>query len=130
MVSDIQGSTAKGGMADTIWGLYRERGRTGAKLGITGRDVDERVLELKMDWARGCWQSLGAAHLRLTPVEQEIVDLIAERDKITVNDIAQAVGKAVSNISTLLSNLEDRGFLRRVRTGKQVWYTLSDAEVP
>jgi len=55
-IADILGSTGKGAMADTAIGLYRERGKIGAKLVITGREVIERTLDLRMDWFTGCWQ--------------------------------------------------------------------------
>jgi len=55
-IADILGSTGKGAMADTAIGLYRERGKAGAKLVITGREVEERTLDLRMDWFTGCWQ--------------------------------------------------------------------------
>jgi hypothetical protein len=31
-IGDILGSTAKGAMADTVIGLYKERGKSGARL--------------------------------------------------------------------------------------------------
>ena len=55
-ISDILGSTAKGAMADTVWGLYRERGKNSARFVITGREVSERTLHLLMDWETGTWR--------------------------------------------------------------------------
>jgi hypothetical protein len=59
VIADILGSTAKGAMADTVWSLYRERGKNGAKLSITGRDVEEQTLQLEFDKHCFAWRCLG-----------------------------------------------------------------------
>ena len=126
VVSDLQGSTAKGGMADTIWGLYRERGKAGAKLGITGRDVDERVLSLLMDWTTGCWQNLGEAHLVLSAPEHEIMTALHDLHHASVTQVMQATGQSMSHVSERLALLADRGYLTRKRDGRHVIYALPD----
>ena len=76
-VADILGSTAKGAMADCVLGLYRERGKAGAKLAVTGRDVEERTLALTWDHITGCWQLEGDAdELELTERRQEILNAL------------------------------------------------------
>jgi len=52
-IADILGSTGKGAVADSARELYRERGKAGAKLSITGRDIEERTLALTMDHSTG-----------------------------------------------------------------------------
>lgn len=78
-VSDLLGSTAKAAIADSVWGVYRERGKAGAKLAVTGRDIEERTLALTWDRLTGCWQCEGDAdELALTERRQEIVEALAE----------------------------------------------------
>lgn len=55
-VGDILGSTGKGAVADTIMGLYRERGQRGATLSVVGRDVEDETLQLEWDQRFCCWQ--------------------------------------------------------------------------
>ncbi|MEI6500567.1 MAG: AAA family ATPase [Armatimonadota bacterium] len=55
-IGDLLGSTGKGAVADTIWGLYRERGAHDAKLAVLGRDVEEEDLRLRWDPRFCCWQ--------------------------------------------------------------------------
>jgi hypothetical protein len=60
-IADILGSTAKGAMADSIWGLYREPGKGTARLHVVGRDMETRELALRFDGQTGCWQCEGEA---------------------------------------------------------------------
>jgi hypothetical protein len=55
-VSDILGSTAKGAVADTIIGLYRERGKPDARLVVTGRDLEDEELAVRFDPTTAAWQ--------------------------------------------------------------------------
>jgi hypothetical protein len=43
-------------MADTILGLYHERGKTSARLTVTGREVAYKSLDIFIDWMTGIWQ--------------------------------------------------------------------------
>jgi hypothetical protein len=127
-ITDILGSTAKGAMADTIWGLYRERGKVGAKLLITGRDVEEQTLALSWDREIRCWQSEGDAdELELTECRQEILDALEDLGKVGVLDIADAVGRGKGAVCKDLADLVNGGLV--VKTGKgrnKVKYSLSE----
>jgi len=90
-ILDILGSTAKGAMADTILGLYRERGKTGAILKVTGRDVDEQVLDLKMDWQTGVWQ-LDQSSQTLPPQQQTILSTLEQHEPASAEDLAKIIG--------------------------------------
>jgi hypothetical protein len=127
-ITDILGSTAKGAMADTAWGLYKERGKVGAKLAITGRDVEEQILALSWDQELGCWQCEGDAHeLELTERKQEILDALEELGWAGVVDIADAVGRGKGAVCKDLADLVNDGLV--VKTGKgrnKVKYSLSE----
>lgn len=55
-IADLLGSTGKGAVADTIWGLYREQGQHDARVSIRGRDVEADELRLRWDPMLCCWQ--------------------------------------------------------------------------
>jgi RecA-family ATPase len=124
-VSDIRGSTAKGAMADTIWGLYDNKGRKDARLVVIGRDIQERSLTLSMDWLTGCWQLKGDAdEPELTERQQEILDALEALGRAGLQDIADAVGQPKSNTHNRLQNLAKAGLVLRQKEGKRVFYTL------
>jgi DNA-binding transcriptional ArsR family regulator/Mrp family chromosome partitioning ATPase len=128
-IADILGSTAKGAMADCIWGLYRESGKVGAKLAVTGRDIKERTLALRMDWELGCWQCEGDAdELALTEARQEVLDALkALGGEATTQELAEHTGKDKGNVSHTLADLVNgRMVIRGERRGREVPYHLID----
>jgi hypothetical protein len=107
-VGDILGSTAKGAMPDCIWGLYREQGKAGAKLAITGRDVEELTLVLKFDGLTGCWQAEGeAGALEITENRQEILGVVEDFGKATLNEIVEATGRNKGSVYKDLQELKN-----------------------
>jgi hypothetical protein len=113
-IGDIMGSTAKGAMADCIWGLYRERGKSIAKLSIIGRDVEERTLDLCMDWSIGCWQLEGDSHqIEITERRQEILDALQALGPSQLKQLADAIDQDRSNTHRRLQNLVNTGKVRR-----------------
>jgi hypothetical protein len=125
VITDILGSTAKGAMCDTSWGLYRERGKAGAKLAITGREVEEKTLALTMDWLTGVWQSEGDyAALELTQRRQEILSALKELGRAQLGDIVKAIGQPESNTHNRLQDMANAGFVKRTTEGKKVYYEL------
>lgn len=124
-VGDILGSTAKGALADCIWGLYKERGKAGAKLAITGRDVKERMLALTWDFLTGCWQVEGDAdELALTERRQEIIEAIEALGPVGVVKIAKAIDQEKGNTYRRLQDLVGAGLVTRQKVGRGVQYAL------
>jgi len=124
-VGDILGSTAKGAMADCVWGLYRERGKAGAKLAITGRDVYEQSLALTWDWQTGAWQCEGDAdEITITERRQEILDALADLGPSPLKLIAEAVGQARGNTHNRLQDLVNAGLVIRLQAANKVLYKL------
>ena len=118
VVADLAGSTMKGATADTTIGLYRQRGRGSARLSVTGRDVAERTLALKMDWETGCWQYLGEAEeVELGERKQEILEALKEMKRSTVAEISRAVRQDPSNTRKRVQQLLEAGLIRRERGG-------------
>ena len=105
-IGDILGSTAKGAMSDTAWGLYRERGKAGARLVITGREVVEKNLALQMDWLTGVWQLEGDADaLEITARRQEILDALKTLGPAKLRDVAEALDTNKGNTYQRLQDL-------------------------
>jgi hypothetical protein len=123
-IGDILGSTAKGAMADTILGLYRERGKPGAKLSITGRDVEENTKELFMDWETGCWQ-LDVKNNGVTPQQDELYKTLLRIGPVGVTKLAQVVGRNKGSVQKQLVDLEGIGKVKQI--GKE-WSAISDDE--
>jgi hypothetical protein len=114
VIADILGSVAKGAMVDTALGLYRERGKAGAKLAIIGRELGERTLALTMDWLTGCWQCVGDADaLELTERRQEILDCLQALGKATAKKIADAVNQDKGNTYRRLQDMVSAGLVKR-----------------
>ena len=131
-VTDILGSTAKGAMADTALGLYRERGKAGAKLAIIGRDVEEHTLRLKMDRQTGSWQveeDADELELELTERRQEMLDILADIGAAGVVEIAKMLGQPKSHTYTRLQDLVNAGLVQKTGRGRgKVLYRLSQRE--
>jgi DNA-binding transcriptional ArsR family regulator len=124
-VGDILGSTAKGAMADNIWGLYRNKNKKGARLTVIGRDIAERTLVLAMDWPTGSWRVEGDADaLELTQRRQEILDALEMLGPASLADIAGAIGQPRSNTHRRLQHLANAGLVLRHKEGRRVFYAL------
>jgi RecA-family ATPase len=111
-IADILGSTAKGAMADTALGLYRESGKAGAKLVVTGREVEERTFNLKFDGITGCWQIDNTVE-ELTDQQAELLDVLENLGPAGVQHIADAVKRNKGTVFQQLSDLEAKGKVTR-----------------
>jgi len=126
VIANISGSTAKGAVADSIWGIYREGGKTGAKLIVTGRDVIDQSIPVQMDWSTGCWQrDQDAEGLKLTGRRQEILDALEVLgQQVGVTEIALEVGQDKGNTYKRLQDLVSAGLVTRSEKGGDVYYSL------
>ena len=124
VVDDVMGSTAKAATADTILGLYRERGKRSAVLRVTGRDIEGVSLAVTMDWGGTyCWQSEGDADkIAKTLRFQEILDVLDNGVQLTNAAIADAVGQNSANTFKRVQILVARGEIRREIVGQKVLY--------
>jgi hypothetical protein len=111
-ISDILGSTAKGAMTDTAWGLYRESGKANAKLAIIGRDVEAQTLALAFDGLTGCWQCEGDAdELEITENRQAILDVVQGMGMATLGDVVGAVERNKGSVYRDLQDLANAGLI-------------------
>lgn len=129
-ITDILGSTAKGAMADCIWGIYRGRGTVGTMLKIIGREVAESVLKLTFDARTGCWQYDGNPYeLKLTERRQEIIDALQAMGQSSLGDIVDFVGQPKGNTHKRLQDLVSAGLVLRIEKGRRVYYTLLESDL-
>ena len=112
VVDDILGSTAKGAMADTIIGLYRERGKPGAKLRITGRDVEDQELSLNFDSNTGTWELAGTKPL--TPFQSKLLATLRGNGPSTPTELEKILGVPRSTIYHQLAAFEQQGLVKKV----------------
>lgn len=118
-IADILGSTGKGAMADTAIGLYRERNKAGAKLVVTGREVEEQSIDVSIDWSTGTWQ-LDSAQSKISDIQSRIVDALSNIGPAGSAEIAEAIGEGKDKRGTIyknLTDLESKG--RVVKLGKE-----------
>jgi hypothetical protein len=125
VIDDPMGHTAKTATADTVWGLYRERGKFGAELQITGREIAEQTLSLTFDATTGCWQCEGDTYgLKITERRQEILDALETLGRGKLAEIVDYVGQPKSNTHNRLQDLTCAGLIVRTEDDSGVWYAL------
>jgi len=126
-VDDILGSTGKAAVADCLMGLYRQRGKKGATLAITGRDLEDKKLALEWDSTTQCWQLLGdAEQVESDSVQGAIIRMMEELGgETTISEVADCLGRDRGNIAREMSELVARGIVKRgQKAGKKVPYLL------
>ena len=119
-VDDILGSTAKAGVPDVIWGIYREQGKPMATLEVVGRELDQQSLPVAFNLQTFCWELTTLLPQR----KGEILELLADIGPANVNQIASALGKPVSHTSTRLRELRSENKVICIKDGKQTIYSL------
>ena len=123
-VDDLLGSTAKAAVADAALGLYKQQGKAGATLKITGRDLEERELALQWDLAACCWQLLGeAGEVRKESVKGEILaairELVQAGEIASATSIARHIKRDRANVVHELNDLCNAGkVIKLTRQGK------------
>lgn len=121
LVDDLMGSTGKAATADTILGLYRKRGERGAKLAVTGRDIDETELAIVLDSARLLWGLTGEA---MPMVQTEILETLARLTAAGTRELARALGRDPGNVYRECAELEAKGMIAKRGSGKDAPWML------
>ncbi|PWH18184.1 MAG: hypothetical protein DDG60_00755 [Anaerolineae bacterium] len=126
-IDHIYGSVGKAGVTDSLWGLYKEQGRAGAKLAITGRDVAETELKLVFDLRGFYWHCEGvASDVELTAKRKAILDALRDLGRANLKEIAEVTGQDKSNCHGRLQDLVNDGKIRRISLAQtsEVYYEL------
>jgi hypothetical protein len=125
-IDDIYGSTAKAGVIDAAWGLYRERNDDTAVLKITGRDLCEHELALRWDAEHFRWEGQGDAQaVARSARQQEVIDALKVLGKAPLCDLADATGQDRRNLFPRLQNMIQHKLVLRTEDRGQVCYSLA-----
>lgn len=112
-ISDIIGSTSKGAVADTILGLYKEPGKTGAKLAISGRDIEEQMLDLRFDLTTTSWQIAKPEEV-LSDGQRELINIIRSYEGgATLLELSEVTGRNKGTIMRSLEVLAEKNIVYR-----------------
>ena len=106
--SKMSGSNGITGTADTLIRLsVKTRGNKQAKLEVTGRDIEDLELNLKLDETNMSWQiDKGQDDKQLTALQSEVLKLVPPApETIRSREIADRLGKEQSQISDILKSL-------------------------
>jgi hypothetical protein len=127
VVDDILGSTGKAAVADTAWGLYKDRRSGCAILRVTGRDIETYELELRFSERGGLWGLRPIEDPRVQASQEEkVAQALRELGGTsTTVEIAERTGMTFGNVSGTLAKLVEDGRVRRLaREGHRVPYQL------
>lgn len=119
-VQDIAGSTAKAAVVDCVAGLYRERGQSKATLSVTGRDVEEREIELYFKPGDLMWYPVEEFRGGIEYKHDEGILQVLEAGPNSLSGIARALGGVSKSVlSKALARMATTGKLH-FRTD-QLW---------
>lgn len=128
----VSGTLGLSGAADGVLVLKRERGQADASLFITGRDVEEQDLALKLerDDTYG-WALLGPAdQFRRSKERAEILRALEAVPGMKPSEIAAAVGKTSGAVRYLLFRMVSDGEVRSRDGGYWPMVTSANANAP
>lgn len=117
----VSGSHGLTGAVDNILMLNRGKGQADGVLYITGRDIEEKELALKVDPFAG-WTLLGdAAEYAQSKERREILDVLeSSNEPVTPKEIAEATGKTSAAVKMMLARLEREDLVKKVGHGKYI----------
>jgi hypothetical protein len=109
-ITEVMGSTAKVGVADTIWGLYRKKGERRGELSITGRDLEDAELVLDFETMPRAWQLVGSAEdVGRTAAQVRYLDCLKELGPADRNQVAEYMDVTPQTAGEALRALADTG---------------------
>ena len=122
-IDDILYSSEKVKSADVVLALYKEQGKSGAKLLGRGRDIEDVDLALKWDPEIWCWQSLGdSGQIKTAEHTDEVLSALASFGKARMIDIARATGINKGTVYKILSALWMNQKVHKEEIGNDVFY--------
>lgn len=116
-VASISGTQGIAGSADGIMVLARSRNETVAELKITGRDVEERALELEFDKANLTWKSHGPVLDRVVgKVQEAVLRCLKARGEsgAFLKDLVALTKQKEDSIRKALNSLIEEKLIRRI----------------
>ena len=112
------------GAADTVMVLQRQRSSSNAKLGITGRDVAERQLDLRMEPSGAGWTLVGeSTEAELTALQQDIVATIEIGEAVAPAQVSErllqrSIDHRPGTVRTIMVRMAERGDLVKSARGQ------------
>jgi predicted transcriptional regulator/Mrp family chromosome partitioning ATPase len=126
-IQTVYGSVGKSAVLDTVWGLYKERGKAGAKLAISGRDVKDETLKLTFDPRGFFWNCEGNAYqFDMTHQRQDILDALKSLGKSQLKAIAETAGQPPHHVHERLQDLCNAGLIIRSNEDGGVFYEVKE----
>lgn len=111
-ISAVSGTHGVTGAADVVMVLKRKRGELEGTLSVTGRDIEERDLAMKM--IDGDWLCLGdATEVRRSESRKNIIDALSKGGSLTPAEIATAAMMPRGTVRRLLSGMLEKGEIRK-----------------
>lgn len=116
----LYGSNAISGAADVIWILQRERGEDYANLIVSGRDVPDQKLCMKLDHSLLSWVVIDQFTADLLRQElRKVYQILNDKGiAMTLAEISLASGFKSGALSKYLIKLIEYGYIERVGYGK------------
>lgn len=116
----VHGSVGLTGTADGTLLLSRKRGASQATLSITGRDIEEQELAVEFGRVDFKWKVLGEAwKVRAEGDQRKIMDALADSTgAMGPMDLAEATGKTVASVKSMLKTLEKKQLIYKLGHGK------------
>lgn len=115
-ITDVLGSTAKSGVADTIMGVYKKRGSSKAQFSVTGRDIDETTIDILWEKSTGCWS---LPNDKPTPQMEELLTMLEEIGPITNQELAVALDRPPGSVLKQLNKLLEKGLV--IHSDDKTW---------
>lgn len=129
-IQTVYGSVGKSAVLDTVWGLYKERGKIGAKLAITGREVKDETLKLTFDTRFCYWHCEGDAYaFEMTEHRKAILAALEDLGRCQAANIADATGQNINHVRERLADLASAGIVNRIQKGQKVFFELTKTPV-
>jgi hypothetical protein len=120
----ISGSTATAGCADTLWMLRRSRDEDSGQLIVTGREVVEADLAMRIDTKNMRWVCEGDREDKERSEEQKEVLALLKVDAMTPKQLADELDRKRPAMRKMLQRMTAAGLVYRTPRGL---YTLTQA---
>lgn len=114
VIDDISGSGVKGGVADTVWGLSRPRGKQDARLDIVSRDTEIDGLDIFFDKEKGLWLPKSEKDIKHGSNQEKIYETMqASQEELWIRELSRQTGIDASIVGREVHELEVKGLVEK-----------------
>jgi predicted transcriptional regulator len=123
VIQDVYGSVSKVGVADTIMGLYRDRGQKTGLFAGTGRDIQEFEIPVKLDGLTMTWQPTEAtSRVSYSDNKHIVLEAVQTLKRANISHIAVETEQNKGSTQKTLKTLEYDGLVYGEKEGNQIIY--------